>query len=54
MSPLLEQIAATMILVYYFARQVHAVRTEAAYPGFVIVGYLIAAGLLLPLGLVWS
>lgn len=48
------QIAATVVLVYYFARQVQAVRSEPAAIGFGFIGYAIAAALLLPLGLVWA
>ncbi len=44
---------ATLILLYFALRQIAAVRAEPAAIGWVIIGYAVAASLLIPLVAVW-
>jgi hypothetical protein len=46
-------ILASLILLFFIAKQVHAVRSEPAAIGWVIVGYFSAALYLIPLVAVW-
>jgi hypothetical protein len=44
---------ATLILLYFALRQIAAVRAEPAAVGWVVIGYAVAASLLIPLVAVW-